>query len=275
MHKHLIDRVAFEEFLESLAPNDRIGLSIDLETTNRRGAGFIAISIVPYCSDKNEVYREAAFMARVDIGTLVKYPDMFDPATLRWWMTEPVQDARDELFAVYSRDTRGKCQYNTSQIFAYEDVCKDVVLFMETIKRKCGVIEVLGNGAIFDIGKLEASLIQTGTVDGNSENPFPYAFWDIRDLREVIKAAALATGINVKHTVKLNGTAHKALDDADVQARQLVESENLLVESRKAFIKLRDATTSQEDAVKLIQELAKINGLEITIAAQKGVQNGN
>lgn len=52
MHKHLINRVAFEEFLESLAPNDRIGLSIDLETTNRRGAGFVVISIVPYCSDK-------------------------------------------------------------------------------------------------------------------------------------------------------------------------------------------------------------------------------
>lgn len=273
MRKHLINRVAFEEFLESLAPNDRIGLSFDLETLNRRGAGFVVAAVVPYCSDKNETYREAAFMARVDIATLVKYPDMFDPSTLRWWFTEPVQAARDELFAVNSRDTRGKCLYNTSEVFPYEDVCCDIVAYMETIKRKCGMIEVLGNGAIFDIGKLEASLVQTGAVDGNNEAPFPYAFWDIRDLREINKGAMLSTGIDVKRLIRINGTAHKAVDDADVQARQAVEAESLMVEARKAFIKMRDATTSPTDAMKLIQELAKINDLEVTISAKMGVQN--
>lgn len=274
MYQHLVNRIEFENFLDNLAPNDRIGLSIDLETPNRRGAGFIVAAIVPYCSDKNETYREAGFTVRVDMGSLLKYPDMLDPSTLRWWMTEPMQEARDELFAVRCRDNRGKCQYDISAVTPYEQACVDVVSYMETIRRKCGVIEVLGNGAIFDVGKLEASLIQTKAVDGNAESPFPYAFYDIRDLREIIKGAVLSTGINVKHTVKLTGTAHKALDDADVQARQAVEAESLMVGAREAFFKLRNATTSQEDAVKLIQELAKINSLTVTIAAQAGVQNG-
>lgn len=274
MYQHLVNRIEFENFLDNLAPNDRIGLSIDLETPNRRGAGFIVAAIVPYCSDKNETYREAGFMVRVDMASLLKYPDMLDPSTLRWWMTEPMQEARDELFAVRCRDTRGKCQYDISAVTPYEQACVDVVSYMETIRRKCGVIEVLGNGAIFDVGKLEASLIQTKAVDGNSESHFPYAFYDIRDLREIIKNAALATGVNVKQTIKLVGTAHKALDDADVQARQAVEGENLLVAARDSHWKLRAAQQGSDKAVELINELAKAHGLDVTIAAQAGVQNG-
>lgn len=274
MHKHLVNRAAFEEFLGSLAPNDHIGLSIDLETMNRRGAGFVSASIVPYSSDKSAVYEDAAFSIRVDVGSLTKYPDMFDPSTLRWWMTEPVQDARDELFAVYSRDARGKCQYNTSEIVPYEQACVEIVAYMEEIKRKCGSIEVLGNGAIFDIGKLELSLIQTGAVDGNSESPFPYAFWNIRDLREIIKGAMLSTGVNVKSSVKLVGTAHKALDDAIVQAKQAVFGEDLMVAARTTFKRWSEAEQDKDKAVDLIKALADIHGLDVTIAAQIGVQNG-
>lgn len=268
MHKFLTNRVAFEEFLDKLAPNAHIGLSIDLETMNRRGAGFVAASIVPYSSDKSEVYEEAAFSIRVDVGSLTKYPDMFDPSTLRWWMTEPVQEARDELFAVYNRDARGKCQYNSSEIVSYEQACVEILTYMHEIKRKCGSIEVLGNGAIFDIGKLEASLIQTGAVDGNSENPFPYAFWHIRDLREIIKGAMLSTGVNVKSSVKLVGTAHKALDDAIVQAKQAVFSEDLMVSARTAYTKLDGATRDSDKAQALIRELADHHGFDVSIAMQ-------
>lgn len=233
--KMLVNMAAFHEFLDSLPPNSRIGVSIDLETWNRRGAGFHTAALVPFDFDTNRVYTNAAMLVKVSLRSLLKYPDMLDPSTIRWWMTEPSQEARDELFSVHRRDERGKCLYAENLEATYEDACIGIVEYMTQIRNRGATVEPLGNGAIFDVGKLELSLVQTGAVDGGKENPFPYNFWNIRDLREIIKGAFLSTGVDVKKSVKFQGVTHNALDDAAHQARQALISEALMLKARDAL----------------------------------------
>lgn len=271
--KMLVSMPDFQDFLDSILANSRIGISIDLETWNRRGAGFHTAALVPFDFDTGKVFTEAAMVVKVSLASLLKYPDMLDPSTIRWWMTEPSQEARDELFSVYKRNENGKCTY-ANQGVSYEEACSAIVQYMTTIRNRGARIQPLGNGAIFDVGKLEASLIQTGMVDGGSETPFPYNFWDIRDLREIINGGLLASGVNVKKTVLIEGTAHNALADAIVQARQAIAAEDLMLRARDALKVIEMAKKSEDGAMLLAKELVAAFGIEVEFSKAMGVNNG-
>lgn len=149
-------------------------VSIDLETPNRRGPGI-------FNQLTGELYHNLAFYIRIDPMEVFAHPSTkMDPATLRWWMLQTPQAAREELFGVPP------------------------------------------------IGQKYPAYVQDKKLLGNGDNPFPYQYWNIRDLREQIRF----TGLDPKQFVKREGAHHNALDDAIFQAKLSIQCTKIAMDVR-------------------------------------------
>lgn len=226
--KYLIDEETFAGVLSdgSLAGQE-LYLSIDLETMNKRGPGFLSCGICPFSAKEGVVLPQLGIKVAADIGSLLACTKA-DPETLRWWMTEPSQEARDALFGKVLRDARGKCTYNSTGIVTYHDAVAIIHQYIEALRHAGVTIRPMGNGDIFDVGKLEASFEQF-------DLPITYQFWKIVDLRRLLEDTMLVTGVDVKKTTPRAGTHHDCFDDAVHQASMAVRAYDLLIMARDGF----------------------------------------
>lgn len=209
-------------------------VSIDLETPNRRGPGIFTIGAVPFNQLTGELYLNLVFYIRIDPMEVFAHPSTkMDPATLRWWMLQTPQAAREELFGVTPTGQKYPAYVQDKKLHGYREAMGAFFYYLEAlVKAGATKLEVLGNGDIFDIGKTELTWDALGIDNGDKENPFPYQYWSIRDLREQIRFAKIATGLDPKQFVKREGVHHNALDDAIFQARLSIQCTKIAMDVR-------------------------------------------
>ncbi len=214
-------------------PND-LCVSIDLETPNRRGPGIFTIGAIPFNQLTGELYHNLAFYIRIDPMEVFAHPSTkMDPATLRWWMLQTPQAAREELFGVTPTGQKYPAYMQDKKLHGYREAMGAFFYYLEALVQAGATkLEVLGNGDIFDIGKTELTWDALGIDNGDKENPFPYQYWNIRDLREQIRFTKIATGLDPKQFVKREGVHHNALDDAIFQARLSIQCTKIAMDVR-------------------------------------------
>lgn len=201
-------------------PSD-LCVSIDLETPNRRGPGIFTIGAVPFDQLNGGIYEHLAFYIRIDPMSVLSHPSTkLDPATMRWWMLQTPQKAREELFGAVASGVKSRPYNFTNKMHDYRSAMCAFFYYLDALGTAGATnLEVLGNGDIFDIGKTELTWDALGISYDDVENPFPYKYWNIRDLREQIRFTKIATGIDPKKMVEREGVHHNALDDAIFQAK--------------------------------------------------------
>lgn len=209
-------------------PSD-LCVSIDLETPNRRGPGIFTIGAIPFNQLTGELYHNLAFYIRIDPMEVFAHPSTkMDPATLRWWMLQTPQAAREELFGVTPTGQKYPAYVQDKKLHGYREAMGAFFYYLEALVQAGATkLEVLGNGDIFDIGKTELTWDALGI-----DNPFPYQYWNIRDLREQIRFTKIATGLDPKQFVKREGVHHNALDDAIFQAKLSVQCTKIAMDVR-------------------------------------------
>lgn len=151
---------------------------IDLETLDTEPDAVI-LSIGAVFFDENGTYetfyRELDAQKQIDLGRTVSF------STLQWWITQK---------GMFPKSC-GATDFHMDMI--------DFDMFCRTH----GNIKPWGNGATFDITKME-SLYKIANME------VPWKFWNIRDVRTVVDFFPECKG-NVKNN-------HNALDDAINQA---------------------------------------------------------
>ena len=209
-------------------PSD-LCVSIDLETPNRRGPGIFTIGAIPFNQLTGELHHNLAFYIRIDPMEVFAHPSTkMDPATLRWWMLQTPQAAREELFGVTPTGQKYPAYVQDKKLHGYREAMGAFFYYLEALVQAGATkLEVLGNGDIFDIGKTELTWDALGI-----DNPFPYQYWNIRDLREQIRFTKIATGLDPKQFVKREGVHHNALDDAIFQAKLSVQCTKIAMDVR-------------------------------------------
>lgn len=214
--------------IELKLPSD-LCVSIDLETPNRRGPGIFTIGAVPFNQLTGELYHNLAFYIRIDPMEVFAHPSTkMDPATLRWWMLQTPQAAREELFGVTPTGQKYPAYVQDKKLHGYREAMGAFFYYLEALVQAGATkLEVLGNGDIFDIGKTELTWDALGI-----DNPFPYQYWNIRDLREQIRFTKIATGLDPKQFVKREGAHHNALDDAIFQAKLSIQCTKIAMDVR-------------------------------------------
>lgn len=161
---------------------------IDLETLGTAvNAPVVAIGAVEFNPETGELGKQ--FYGRIDLEDALRFGRM-SGATLKWWLSQS-DAARKELAS-------GK----HSALL----VAEKFVAYMEGIGKN---VEPWGNGASFDISILEVWIPRVLNRGG------PWEFWNVRDCRTI---KAVVNGL-VTFEAALEGTAHKALDDAIYQAK--------------------------------------------------------
>lgn len=164
---------------------------VDLETMgNGPQAAIIAIGAVEFDTSTGEIGER--FYTVVDLASAVEAGGVMDASTVLWWMQQG-----DAARAAFARG--GEHIAVALQKFA---------AWMENRWKKADV-RVWGNGAAFDNVILGSAYRRNGT-------PQPWEFWNDRCYR-TMKAQ--------NPTVKMqrNGTHHNAVDDAEAQARHLID----------------------------------------------------
>lgn len=211
-----------------------LGLSIDLETLNRSGAGFLTCAIVPFSFTHECTFPQLGLEVKVEPGSLLEFSKI-DPSTLRWWMTEPSQAARDDLFGKVTRDSRGKCTFDTTGVLSFKDACRMCATYFFLLNAAGYRLAPMGNGDVFDVVKLEESLRVTGMCNVGKDREFWWNFWDIIDLRRLRDDAIIVTGVDVKKLHPRGKDHHACFADALVQAEMAISARQELLKGREAI----------------------------------------
>jgi hypothetical protein len=231
--------------MESLFPSltrikelklNQISLSFDLETPNKFGSGIFSIGITPFSFVTGQVFEKESFYIRLDWDEVLAFSENVGD-TLKWWMQQS-DEARYEVISKGMPELhRGKMVSKDLHSFGYEEGlmhCLSYIMSVKSVLLTNGKLEVMGNGALFDIGKFEETL-RTFNIIGGSGSKYPpkefedlcYKFWDILDLRSFRKMALMVSGEDPKKNVERRGTHHNAVDDAIFQAKMAIESKRL------------------------------------------------
>lgn len=169
-------------------------ISIDIETlSTRHDAAILSIGAVVFDRETGELGEN--FYVTVDIDSAIANGHVLG-STLAWWMQQ--NEAAKGLF-----DASEKC--------TLAEALFDLSIF---VRQREGA-RVWGNGATFDITILEHAYSRVNLAA-------PWKFWEIRDMRTLVEAAA-ARGFN-KVSVPFEGEKHNAMDDAVHQARVIAHS---------------------------------------------------
>lgn len=222
-----------------------IGVSIDLETPGKSGAGIFSVGLVPFSEEKEEVFEDLAFYVRFDFIDVMEAGD-FEASTLRWWMMQE-KAAINEIIHTSIEPTAiaGRVAEKCMPRAGYKQGLELTHMFFGLLK-ECGRVDAkifpLGNGKEFDVKILEATWIKHGIVERNwkGEYKFPWNFWEPLDLRERVSDVKLATGVDIKKKVTRQGVHHNAVDDALYQAQVYIEGTKLLFQCRSLFKKAQE-----------------------------------
>ena len=212
---------------------NQLCLSFDLETPNKCDQGIFSIGITPFDLVSGEVFREESFYIRMD------FVEVMDASyntgdTMKWWMQQS-DAARYEVISKAAPELhRGKMVSADLHSYGYEEALMHTLSYIMSVKSVLitnGTLSVMGNGAIFDIGKFEDTLRSFNIIGKETSQYSPttfddlcYKFWDILDLRTFRKMAMLVTGKDPKRNITRAGTHHNAIDDAIFQAELAIES---------------------------------------------------
>lgn len=211
--------------LRKMKLND-IGLSIDLETPNNCAVGIFSIGIVPFSVETGQVFEEFAFYERADFESVInlasKHGDIGN--TMKWWMSQS-QEARNEVLGVTGLNPKGQPIY--AKLMTQDELIVRAISYMGEIGRCLntnGRLRPLGNSDLFDVGIFENTIRALNLP----MSLLPYDFWNTLDLRTAVYLASICAGVNVKKARLREGTHHKAVDDAVMQAHWFVDSAKAL-----------------------------------------------
>jgi hypothetical protein len=214
---------------------NQICLSFDLETPNKAGAGIFSIGITPFSFETGEVFKDCSFYVRMDFEEVLNLSQDVGN-TMKWWMSQSVE-ARNEVISQKTEVVNGRTVVTNLPNCGYEEGLEHSLSYIMQIKDSLitnGTVKVMGNGAIFDIGKYEATLRQFGIIGGIGarypEQRFMdlcYKFWDIVDLRSYVHMAIMCSGKQPKKLCVREGTHHNAVDDEIYQAQLAIKSAEL------------------------------------------------
>lgn len=163
---------------------------IDIETLGKkRGCPVLSIAAVqfnPHTGDIGNVfYERMSYAAAISYGT----PEI---STIAWWDRQSVE-ARDAAF-------------NGKRLPVL--VASEFRAFIDSVGG--GHCILWGNGSVFDITILEGWLDRVDPLtDASGEDIYPWKYWNIADLRTLVRLA----GINIKD-IPFTGDKHNALADA-------------------------------------------------------------
>lgn len=163
---------------------------IDIETLGKkRGCPVLSIAAVQF--DLQSGCVGEVFYRRMRYGAATRY-GIPDKATLAWW-DEQSREARDEAFL-------GDCHP--------KDVAHEYRHFIhDTVGDNC---IPWGNGSVFDITILEGWFDAVDPlVDSKGNDIYPWKFWNIADLRTLVRLS----GLDVR-AIPFTGEKHNALADA-------------------------------------------------------------
>ncbi|HCC3328784.1 TPA: 3'-5' exoribonuclease [Salmonella enterica] len=165
-------------------------IMIDIETLGKkRGCPVLSIAAVQFDLQTGRV--GATFYERMSIDAALTY-GLPEISTLEWWDKQSAE-ARDAAF----NGTRPP---------------SSVAGELRDFLHNAGGDRCIpwGNGSVFDITILEGWFDRVDPmVDARGDDIYPWKFWDIADLRTLVRLS----GINVK-TIPFDGEKHNALADA-------------------------------------------------------------
>jgi len=165
-------------------------IMIDIETLGKkRGCPVLSIAAVlfdPQSGNTGEIFYE-----RMSIDAALSY-GMPEISTLEWWGKQSAE-ARNEDFS----GTRHPSDVATElRVFIDRNCDRDCIPW--------------GNGSVFDITILEGWFERVNPLkDANDEDIYPWKFWNIADLRTLVRLS----GLNAK-SIPFTGEKHNALADA-------------------------------------------------------------
>lgn len=163
---------------------------IDIETLGKkRGCPVLSIAAVQFDLQTGNVGE--TFYERMSYDAALTY-DQPDPATLQWWEKQSAE-ARDAAF-------NGKRPPVS--------VAVELRAFLNNAGG--GRCIPWGNGSVFDITLLEGWFDRVDPqIDARGDDIYPWKFWDIADLRTLVRLS----GIDVS-AIPFTGEKHNALADA-------------------------------------------------------------
>tara|TARA_R110000823_G_scaffold115491_12_gene238202 strand:+ start:323 stop:901 length:579 start_codon:yes stop_codon:yes gene_type:complete len=181
-------------------------IMIDLETMGTKpNSAILSIGAIKFdptiVQNEEEIMGNDVFYANVDLESCLKAGLTVEGGTFYWWLNQS-KDAQRGLTAL-------------------DPVSLESALF-DTVNGLTSWISpnwqdnnsyVWSHGAGFDIPIL-------GTAYAAFDKPAPWKFWNARDTRTLFD---LGDQLGMKK-LKLDGTAHNALDDAVFQARKAQEA---------------------------------------------------
>lgn len=186
-------------------PNPRCHVAIDLETLGTSPDSVIlAIGAVAICAETGEkAHFYSICNANAQPGRTV------NRSTLNWWSQQSAE-ARAAFDLAHEQEAP-----------LLTDVLADLTAWLGDLGKTHDVFP-WGNGAAFDIAMLEHAYKQISDF-------VPWNFRKSRDMR-TLRDVCLLLGLEpqIKQSAQRNGVHHNALDDADYQARIVIESMRLL-----------------------------------------------
>lgn len=209
-------------------------IMIDIETLGKkRGCPVLSIAAVAFDLQTGNVGE--TFYERMGYDAALAY-GLPEISTLEWWGKQSAE-ARDEAF-------NGK----RSPV----SVASELRAFLHNSGG--GRCIPWGNGSVFDISILEGWFDRVDPmVDAKGDDIYPWKFWDVADLRTLVRLS----GIDVKaipfagekhnaladalHQVKVAHAAYSALPSSSRAARRIKELEAIATDYALRFQKAQDA----------------------------------
>lgn len=170
--------------------------SIDIETLGSKPYSVVlAIGICAFNPLSGEI-DEKGIDINLNIEDQAAKGLNMDASTVIWWMNQS-----DEARKVFTPN--GGCSID----YAYTMIKE----YIESHQPDSFHVFPWGNGASFDVVLMDTLFMAMG-------KPSLWKFWNARDVRTVVDMAGLD-----KKAYRLEGTHHKALDDAINQAKMVVD----------------------------------------------------
>ena len=196
---------------------------IDIETLGKkRGCPVLSIAAVQFDLPTGTVGE--TFYERMSCDAALSYgwPEI---STMNWWEKQS-PEARDAAF----NGERNPLS-----------VAVELRAFLHNVG--AGPCIPWGNGAVFDITILEGWFDRVDPlVDANGDDIYPWKFWDIADLRTLVRLS----GINVK-AIPFDGEKHNALADALHQVKIAHAAYSALPSPSRASQRIKELETVATD----------------------------
>lgn len=198
----------------------KVHVMLDIETMGKNPkAPVTSIGAVVFNPSTGELKEE--FSCKVDLIDSAKYGKI-DAETILWWLKRAKENTPEFL---------------EGDILSLHEALLCLDGFLKQLGKKKNVL-VWGNGCDFDNVILQSAYCTLGL-------DVPWEHWNNQSVRTAVLIGREILGIDPKYTLKFEGEAHKALDDAKHQAHYVsIIWEQL--ETILTLVKLKDWVSPEE-----------------------------